>query len=70
MLLARRLTEINKVHGIGMAAEMVAMAKDLPNDDGIQNNVEGRGEGHKNVNKKFEDKFSGCHHQCFCFFKH
>jgi hypothetical protein len=70
VLLARRLTEINKVHGIGMAAEMVAMTKDLPSDDGVQDDVEVREEGHENVDKKFDGKFGGCHSQCFCFFKH
>jgi hypothetical protein len=68
MLLARRLTEINKVHGIGMAAALVAMAKDLPSDDGVQNNVEGRGESYDNVDKKFEGEFRSCHRQCIRLF--
>jgi hypothetical protein len=71
VLLARRLTEINKVHGIGMAVEMVAMAKDLPSDDGVQDDAhELRTEGQVKVGRELEAEQKSCHSRCFCFFKH
>lgn len=68
VLLARRLKEINKVHGIGMAVELVAMAKDLPDDNEV---LEDLNEAHSPSYPKANLGSSGsCPSQCFCFFKH